>query len=96
MERIYRLIFLVLFILGFIGAVAGVGRTDESVQGEKSPVASLIKDVKLAEEINEINEGRWNQDVSDLNQDGISRVENLNIDEAQEDSTSRVKSDLSE
>lgn len=81
MDRFYyvfwRLLFLILFILGFIGAAASGADHDESGRPTESPVASLIRDVRIAEEVNEINEGRWNQDVSDLRQDGLARVENL-------------------
>lgn len=99
MERVYRVVLLALFVIGFIGAVAGVGHTDESIGEEKSPVASLIKDVRLAEEINDLNRGRWNQDVSDLNQDGLARIENLvgTSDSASaDDSTLRAKSELND
>lgn len=77
MERVYRLIFLGLFVLGFIGAAAVGSDHEENGKATESPVAALVKDVRLAEEVNALNEGRWNQDVSDVRQDGLARVENL-------------------
>jgi hypothetical protein len=80
-ERIYRLIFLGLFVLGFVGAVASADFTGENnndgVTVTESPVASLIRDMRLAQEINDLNKGRWNQDVQATNEDGLARVEEL-------------------
>ena len=81
MERIYRLVFLGLFVLGFVGAVASADLAGDNnasgVTTTESPVASLIRDVRLAEEINDLNKGRWNQDVQATNEDGLARVEEL-------------------
>lgn len=81
MERIYfvfwRLFFLVLFVLGFIGAAASGADHDQNGNQTESPVVSLIRDVRLAEEVNALNEGRWNQDVSNVKEDGLARVETL-------------------
>ena len=88
MERIYRIIFLGLFILGFVGAVAsadhnfstvsdavGVDLSPNGAPEATSDNGSLIRDIRLAEEVNSMNEGRWNQDVTASNQDGLARVE---------------------
>jgi len=75
-ERFYRVIFLGLFILGFIGAVASADH-DGNGKNDKSSVESLIRDVRLAQQINDLNEGRWNQDVGNLKEDGLARVEDL-------------------
>ena len=83
MERIYRLIFLGLFVLGFIGAVASADHTGDNNESSGPTVASLIRDVRLAEEINSLNKARWNQDVTDINQDGLARVEDLMKSEEQ-------------
>jgi hypothetical protein len=88
-ERIYRAVFSALFILGFVGAIASAnkdvmkplsGQAELKAQQQQEEVTapksnSLIQDLRLAEEVNAINEGRWNQDVADINEDGLSRVE---------------------
>jgi hypothetical protein len=37
----------------------------------------MIKDIRLAQEVNDINSNNWNQDVANINEDGLSRVEAL-------------------
>ena len=68
MERIYRILLLAIFIVGFLGAIASADRNEGSL-------VDMIKDVKLAQEINDINGNKWNQDVADINEDGLARVE---------------------
>ena len=75
MERVYRIVFLALFILGFIGAVASADRPTADLTQDS--VISLLKDVQVAQEANEINAGRWNLDVNNVNEDGLARVEEL-------------------
>jgi hypothetical protein len=74
-ERIYRVLFLALFIIGFVGAAASSNQS--SPDDQVSPLVSLIKDVRLAQEANDINEGRWNQNTGNLNEDSLARVEAL-------------------
>ncbi len=68
MERIYRVILFGLLIVGFLGAVASADSRD---------LVSMIKDIRLAQEVNDINSNNWNQDVANINEDGLSRVEAL-------------------
>jgi hypothetical protein len=75
-ERIYRVIFLILFIMGFVGAAASA-QHDDSNPDDVSPMASLIRDVRLAQEVNDLNDGHWNDDVARINDQGLSRVEDL-------------------
>lgn len=75
-ERVYRLVFLVLFIVGFVGALASANKFGES-ELDESPVASLLRDVRLAQEVNDLNHHRWNQDVANINEDGLTKMENL-------------------
>ena len=71
MERLYRIVLLGMFILGFIGAVASADKN----QIQQEPSQSLIRDVRLAQEVNAVNDGTWNQDVANVNEDGLARVE---------------------
>ena len=80
MERIYRVVFLGLFVIGFVGAVASADRNGKD--NSSTNIVSLLKDVRLAEEINALNTGRWNQDSANINEDGLSRVEALFADDA--------------
>ncbi|MDZ4678154.1 MAG: hypothetical protein SGI74_11680 [Oligoflexia bacterium] len=73
MERLYRVVFLALFIIGFVGAAASSSQS--GLGSDESALVSMIKDVRLAQEANEINEGRWNQNVQSLNEDSLARVE---------------------
>jgi hypothetical protein len=73
-ERLYRIIFLALFILGFVGAVASADKVTPDISTEE-PSRSLLNDLRLAEEVNAINEGRWNQDTDNIQEDGLSRIE---------------------
>ena len=75
-ERMYRLLFLGLFVVGFLGAVASADRTGNEVSAQSS-VISLIKDVRLAQEVNAINSGRWTEDKNELNAESLSHVEKL-------------------
>lgn len=69
MERLYRVVFLALFILGFVGAIASADSSDT--------FADLIHDIQLANEVDDINNGRWTQDTLDDHQDGLAKVEAL-------------------
>ena len=73
MQTLFRLIFFGLFILGFIGAIASAHRTGDN--DSPSPMASLIQDVRLAQEVNALNQNRWNHDVADLNEEALSKVQ---------------------
>lgn len=77
MERMYRLVLFGLFILGFVGAVAG-GNTN---RGTESPVVSLLRDVRLAQEAHMINSGTWSIDADDSQEETLDQVEKLFQDE---------------
>jgi len=70
-ERFYRshtsTRLFVLFIITFLGAVA---RADQEL-------VSLIRDVRLAQEANDINTNKWNEEVAKINDEGLSKVEAL-------------------
>ncbi|MBK9294320.1 MAG: hypothetical protein IPM57_07725 [Oligoflexia bacterium] len=72
MERLYKFILLGLFILGFVGAIAGVPN-----QGEQSSIISLIRDVRMAEEVNLINSGRWSIDQAQTQEVELDQIEKL-------------------
>jgi hypothetical protein len=106
-ERIFRVVSLGLFIIGFVVGLAastqptGVLRPLEDNQAQDqqqvapaakkqeqnkrmslkkaltAPIATLIEDVRLADEVNALNEGRWNQDVHVNNQDGLARAQQI-------------------
>jgi hypothetical protein len=77
MERLYRVIFLVLFVVGFVGAVASQDGASNPDDMAKSPFASLFRDMRAAEEAETINAGRWNQDTQDLSSDGLAKIETI-------------------
>lgn len=74
-ERLYRFLFLGLFILGFVGAVTSAGANKENlIEG------SLIQDMQLVNEANSINSGRWNIDETahnGLDAETLNQVEKL-------------------
>lgn len=103
-ERIFRVISLGLFIIGFVVGIAssdkpqGVlkpvehGPTAQELDATNpkkarkslslkaaltTPVSTLIEDMRMADEINALNEGRWNQDVHVNTQDGLARVQKI-------------------
>jgi hypothetical protein len=80
MERISRFIFRGFFVLGFVGAVASADRAEQNgihVNLAETTMLSLIQDVRLAQEAEAINSGRWNMDVGNIQEDGLARVEQL-------------------
>lgn len=82
MERYYqglwRILFLGLFIVGFLGAIASSALSEDRPEDQsKDDLVSMIKEIRLAQEVNDINANRWDQDVSNINEDGLSRVEAL-------------------
>ena len=76
MERLVRIIFLGLFIVGFVGALASPDK-DESKNGESSSIVSLLRDVSTADEADDINNGRWNQDIANNRSDSAFDVQKL-------------------
>lgn len=73
LKLVYRSLFMSFFIVGFIGAFASADR-DDTDPTSKSFVA-ILKDMKEAQEIDEINNGKY--DVRNDKQDGISDVQAL-------------------
>ena len=88
MERLYRIVFLGLFVVGFVGVIASAD-LEANRQTNKSVVApvtstslgSLLEDIRTAQDVNEINAGRWNQDIQDVNHDSLVKVEALLADQ---------------
>lgn len=88
-ESLFRLISLALFIIGFVAGIASTNKdaipaATQALVPEKSHTGvvveqkgSILEDLQLAEEVNSLNEGRWNQDVHAINQDGLSRAQEL-------------------
>ena len=76
MERFYRIIFLALFILGFIGAVASAERTGQNGTSESNFI-SLLNDVKLVDEANQINAGRWNIESPSMASASLDQIETI-------------------
>jgi len=87
-ERLYRIVFLGLFVVGFVGVIASAD-LEANRQTNKSVVApvtstslgSLLEDIRTAQDVNEINAGRWNQDIQDVNHDSLVKVEALLADQ---------------
>ena len=119
-ERIFRVVSLGLFIIGFVVGIAAstqptgalkplevqdqafeqtpatqpVPKKSRSVslkQALTAPIASLMEDVRLADEINALNEGRWNQDVHANNQDGLARAQEIFESQTPEDMIAATK-----
>ena len=71
MERVYRILLLALFILGFVGILASQGKTEmgsalRAISSDDATL-SLIHDVRLAQEVNSINQdGRTSEDNDSL------------------------------
>lgn len=76
MERIYRVILFGLLVVGFLGAVASADHPVQDASTSKD-LLSMIKDIRMAQEVNDINSNNWNQDVANINEDGLSKVEAL-------------------
>jgi hypothetical protein len=79
MNKLRRAVFGLLFIIGVCGALIGGSQTiaDNNIPSEESPLAALIKSVKMAQEAQAINEGRWNVNVYDLQEDSLTQIEEL-------------------
>ena len=69
-ERLYRIILLVLFIIGFVGAAASKGNSEAQITGSNTGVVSLINDVRMAQEVNALNTNSINS-----HDDGLAKVE---------------------
>jgi hypothetical protein len=77
-ERLYRVVLFGLFILGFLGAAASADLvTNTGTESSSKTLVSMIKDIRLVQEVNDINSNKWDQDVSNINEDGLSKVEAL-------------------
>jgi hypothetical protein len=66
-----RLIFALLFIIGIIGILVGSERAGSAVETD-STLVSLIKEVRLAQEIDAINQGR---EENALDEKALNKVE---------------------
>ncbi len=78
MERLYRYLLLALFIVGFVGAVSGIEYSGPAAVATVDSSVSLIKDVRLAQEINNLNEGRLMiEGQEDMNEKTLTRVEQV-------------------
>ena len=77
-ERIFRVISLGLFIIGFVTSVASESKPlVSSGSSPASGLVAIVEDIQSADEANAINSGRWNQDVNAIRQDGLGRVQRI-------------------
>ena len=78
MERMYRSFLFALSIVGFLGVAASADlKTGQDNKTSDKSLVEMIKDIHLAQEANVINNNKWNLDVANINEDGLSKVEQL-------------------
>jgi hypothetical protein len=76
-ERLYRYVLYSLFAVVFVGVAASADHSEALTTAPAKDIISLIRDVKVVQEANAINNNTWTQDVSDINENGLSKVEEL-------------------
>ncbi len=78
MERIYRILFLGFFILGFIGVIASADLASPNSGLDKTMIA-FLKDIQSAQEANDINSGQWLNNFASLSDDGSTEATDIVI-----------------
>lgn len=74
MEYLYKIIFLIMFLASFVNFAKAEDAIAPTKQSDQN-LAELLSDVRLVREVNEINSDSWIQDTSDVNNDGLKRIE---------------------
>ncbi len=69
-ERLSKLVFIVLFIVGFVGVTVGSENAGSRIDNE-STLISLIKEVRMAQEIENFNN---TGDVSDISLNQVEKI----------------------
>ncbi|MCC6278256.1 MAG: hypothetical protein IT289_10110 [Oligoflexia bacterium] len=92
MNKVLKIVSGAVFITGFVGVALLSGhRTTASAEITDSPIVSLIKSVRQAQEAQAINEGRWTANVYDLQQDSLTEIEKLLAEDSAKDTLLAVQ-----